>query len=203
MAKAAGAHRGGQVRARGRDDPHVYGLRASAAEPTHLPRLDRGQQLDLQAVGQLTDLVEKERAAVGRLEESCLRSPGVREGAALESEQLGLEQGGRNRRAIDVDERARGAPTCPMQKTGDHALAGPRLPEQEHRRQSTGFGDPRQPPYLRSHGVERAAAADQVPGRNPSHHWFASVSLPKSDDDRPIRRARSPRCRQPREIPGV
>src|SRR5208282_4771094 len=49
------------------------------AQRTHPLALDHGQQLGLQGHGHLADLVEKQRAAVGRLEQSRLAHPGVGE----------------------------------------------------------------------------------------------------------------------------
>ena len=53
----------------------------------------------------LADLVEEHRAVVGELELARLVLDRAGEGAALEAEQLGLEQFGRERRAVHLDER--------------------------------------------------------------------------------------------------
>ena len=55
------------------------------------------------------DLVEEDRSAMRDLQEAGLGLTGVGERAALEPEELGLEQGVRNGRAVDVDERRVGA----------------------------------------------------------------------------------------------
>ena len=106
-AEAAGAHRGCQVDAGGRDDPHVHWLVASAAKPAYLSRLDRRQQLDLQRVGKLPDLVEEQRAVMGRFDQSLLGGPGVGEGSRARTEELRLQEGVGDRGAVDIDERFR------------------------------------------------------------------------------------------------
>ena len=73
------AHRGCQIRAGRGDDRYVYRLVASAAEPAHLTRLDRGQELHLQGVGQLSDLVEEQRPVMRRLDQPLLGCPRVGE----------------------------------------------------------------------------------------------------------------------------
>jgi hypothetical protein len=65
---------------------------------------------------------------MGDLEEAGLRLPGVGECAALEPEDLSLEQRVRNRRAIDVDERGRRARADPVDEMGDEPLACSRFP---------------------------------------------------------------------------
>ena len=66
--------------------------------------LDRAEQLRLQGGIEIADLVDEERAAVGLLEEPLARCRRPRERAALVSEELGLDQARRHRRAIEDDE---------------------------------------------------------------------------------------------------
>ena len=133
-AEAAGAHRGCQVDAGGRDDPHVHRLVAGAAEPAYRPRFDRGQQLDLQGVGKLPDLVEEQRAVMGRFDQSLLGGPGVGERSALEAEELRLQERVGNRGAVDVDEGAGAASSAPVEQTGHQPLSRPRFTEEQDRR---------------------------------------------------------------------
>ena len=56
---------------------------------------------------QLADLVEEDRAAVGRLELPDLELVGAGEGAALVAEQLALQEVTRHGGAVDLDERGR------------------------------------------------------------------------------------------------
>ena len=66
--------------------------------------LEETEQLGLAAGGEIADLVEHDRAAVGELEQPLLLLPGVGEGAPLVAEQLALQELVRQRRAIDGDE---------------------------------------------------------------------------------------------------
>ena len=59
-----------------------------AAEPPQPPLLEHAQQLRLQLDGNLTHLVEEERAAVGQLEHARAALIRAGEGAALVAEDL-------------------------------------------------------------------------------------------------------------------
>ena len=85
-------------------DVHLPALLPS--HPANGPRLERPEQLRLELERQRADLVEEERASVRQLEEPGLGRDGAGKGAALVAEQLALEQVGRDRRAVDLDERA-------------------------------------------------------------------------------------------------
>ena len=76
------------------------------ADRAHLALLQHAQQLHLERRRQLADLVEEQRAAVGRPEEAGLALVvGAGEGALLVAEQLALEQRLGQRAAVDGDER--------------------------------------------------------------------------------------------------
>ena len=107
LAESPGANRGGQVLARRREHPRVGRLGARAAKPPDRTILERLEQLDLQRVRHQPDLVEEDRAAMSDLKQARLGLLRVGERAALESEELGLEQRVGNRRTVDVDERRR------------------------------------------------------------------------------------------------
>ena len=62
------------------------------ADAADLALLQHAQQLRLQRERQLADLVEKQRAAVGFLEQPGLVAHRIGERAAHVTEQLGLEQ---------------------------------------------------------------------------------------------------------------
>ena len=95
------------------DDAHVDRQVARAAEAPEGHLLEHLEQLGLRPGAQLADLVEEQRAAVGRLEQAALLRLGVGEGAALVAEQLALEQVLGQRRAVDLDERLVAArPAC-------------------------------------------------------------------------------------------
>src|SRR5690606_31732940 len=70
------------------------------------PILQQLQQLRLQPQLDLADLVEEQRAAVGRLDQTDAALARIGERALLVTEQLRLEQVRRQVRAVDLDERA-------------------------------------------------------------------------------------------------
>ncbi len=107
LAKSSGANRGGQILARRREHPRVGRLGARAAEAPDRTILERLEQLDLQRVRHQPDLVEEDRAAMSDLKKTGLGLLGVGERAALEPEELGLEQRVGNRRAVHVNEGRR------------------------------------------------------------------------------------------------
>jgi hypothetical protein len=105
--EAAGPHRVTQVLARRRDERDVGRLAPRAAEPSDRLVLEDLQELGLDALRQETHLVEEESALVRCLEETRLGLAGIGEGATLEAEQLGLEQGLGDRGAVDLHQRPR------------------------------------------------------------------------------------------------
>src|SRR5262245_29163039 len=70
------------------DDRDIHGLAARAAEAADPPFLDDVQKLGLERAGEEPDLVEQDRSTVCALKEAGLGLSRVREGTALESEQL-------------------------------------------------------------------------------------------------------------------
>ena len=81
--------------------PHVHLDRLRGAQPLERPALEHAQQLGLHAEGQLADLVEEDRAAVGHLEAAEGARDGAGEGALLVAEQLALDQGVGKGGAVD------------------------------------------------------------------------------------------------------
>ena len=83
---------------------------------------------------QLADLVEKDRAVIGQLEETNLPFLGVGVRALFVSEQFGIEERRREAGAVDFDERTTG----PGRKIVDHArdppLPRPALAGKQHGR---------------------------------------------------------------------
>ena len=106
LAEVAGEHLGLEVAVGGRDHAQVELAHAAAADALRLVLLQDAQQLDLQVRGEIGDLVEEDRAAVGEFELPGACPDGVGEGAAFVAEQLALRQPGRDRRAVDADQRA-------------------------------------------------------------------------------------------------
>ena len=94
--------------------------------------MQHAQQLDLQGRCQLTDLVEKQRAAIGLLETAAAQAVGAGEGALLVAEQFGFEQFGRDRRGVERDKRLAGTRTVLVQRARHQFLAGARFAGDQH-----------------------------------------------------------------------
>ena len=135
LAEAPLAHRGPQILVRRGEDPHVDRLVARRAEPPHAALFEHLEQLRLERLGQEPDLVEEDRAPVGRLEQARLGAAGVGERPALEAEHLGLQQRVGDRRAVDVHEGAVRARAGAMDHPREQPLAAAGLALDEDRRQ--------------------------------------------------------------------
>ena len=70
---------------------------------------------------------------LGGLDQPELALPGVGEGAALMAEQLVLDEVGRQRGAVQLDERPGGPSAATMQRLGHQLLAGAGLADDQHR----------------------------------------------------------------------
>src|SRR5690606_6785462 len=97
-----------QVAVGGGDEAHVDLLRLHRADPADLALLQHAQQARLGIQRQLADLVQEQGAAVGGLHQAGATGAGAGEGALLVAEQLGFDQGFRNGRAVDRDQRRPG-----------------------------------------------------------------------------------------------
>ncbi len=105
------------------DQPEVHLDEAIAADRPVLALLQHAQQLGLQQQRHLADLVEHQRAAGGQLEQADLVAGRAGERALLVAEQLRLDQLLRQRRAVDLDERALRAAAAHVDRVGDQLLA--------------------------------------------------------------------------------
>ena len=159
------------------DEPHVHHALADVAHPSEALLLEDLEELGLHLGVEVPDLVEEQAAAVGRVEQALLGGEGAGEGAALVPEELGLDELPGEPGAVDVDERALGAGADGVDPPREDALAGPGLPEQEHR--AVGVPEPRDlvldavhGERSRHEGVERAA-----PGR------AGGAALDRAPDD--------------------
>src|SRR5262249_33368231 len=131
LAYAPGRDLGGEIAIGRRHDPYVRAARGRLADAHELAVLQDAQDLPLQVVGDLADLVEKERTAVGGLDASGAVVRGAGEGAADVPEELALEELARDRGAPHRDEWALGAP-APLGRAMRAAfLSGTRLAEHE------------------------------------------------------------------------
>src|SRR5215204_1081343 len=138
FAQLAGADRVRRIDIRRRDDAHVHGLFLAPAETAEAALLEHAQQLHLGRRLHLGDFVEEQRSAMRQLEDPG--APIVRAGerAFLVAEDFALEQRLGNRRAVDRDERERGARTELVDRLGHELLAGTRLAPDQHRRARRG-----------------------------------------------------------------
>ena len=195
LAETAGADRVEQVLARRRDQRDVGGLALRGAEPPHRLVLEDLQELGLDAGRQEAHLVEEERAAVGRLEETGLGLTRIGEGPALEAEQLGLEEGVGNRGAVDLDERSRRAGAGPVQGAREEPLARAGLPQDQERRKPAALDPVREdPPHRIPDGLDCRTLPEQL--RQGRHGGYSTPAprargLTGGGGDRP-RAGRSP-----------
>ena len=117
---------------RRRDDARGHPDRLLAADALELAVLQDAQQLRLRRLVQISDFVEKDRAAVGQLELAAPERRRAGERPLLVAEELALDQLGRNRGAIHLHERTRGERAFAMDVGGQQLLAGPGLSRQQH-----------------------------------------------------------------------
>src|SRR5712671_2372951 len=112
-----------EVAVRRDDDAGVDDDRSLAADAFELALLEEPQQLRLHGRRHVADFVEEQRAAVGLLElaEVARGRPGER--ALLVAEQLRLDELGRDRRAVDGDERPLAARAALVDRARDELLA--------------------------------------------------------------------------------
>src|SRR6266403_5419531 len=116
------------------DDAYVDLERVCSADTLELVLLQHTEELRLQLEGDLADLVEEQRAAVRELEASDPLCDRAGECAALVTEQLALEQGRWDGRAIELDERAPAATAGVVNCARNQLLPGSGLPEDENGR---------------------------------------------------------------------
>jgi len=147
-----------QVAVRRRDDPDLDPDVGRSADPLERLLLEESQELDLESRRRFADFVEIHRPPLRELEEALLLLLGVRERAALVTEEFAFQERFRQCGARHVLERPRGTRTVEMDRLGDQVLAGAALADQENRRHGKGCD-------LREKGLHPAhhrGAADQV-----------------------------------------
>jgi hypothetical protein len=117
------------------DDLHIDRYRVARADPPNALFFDGRQELCLQIQRYRADLVEEERPAAGRFEEPAARGLGVGERTSLVSEELGLDERGRQRGAVDAHEGLVASSAVVVNALGHEPLAGSGLAvEQDGRR---------------------------------------------------------------------
>src|SRR6185436_14011895 len=123
-----------QVSIGGGDDADVDADWPRASQSQELTLLEYTQELRLRRRRHLGHFVEEQYPARGQLNLARLRLLCASECAALESEELGLEELLRQRCAIDRDEWAAPSRRLLVDESGDDFLAGARLALQARRR---------------------------------------------------------------------
>src|SRR6266513_1317149 len=114
-----------------RQNAYVDRPRFRPSDPADLLVLQYTQQLGLQAERQVADLVEEQRAAVRHLEQPGLGGMGVRKGAALVTEQLGLDEVLGECRTVHGDERGAATRAAFVDRPCEEFLPGPCLADDQ------------------------------------------------------------------------
>ena len=114
---------GFEVLVRRGDQPDIDRNFAAAAHGTDAPLLQGAEQLHLRFIGQVADLVQKERAAVRGFEGARLVAHGSRKRTLDVAEKLRGGQFAPNRAAVHGYERLSGAPAFAVNQLGHMLLA--------------------------------------------------------------------------------
>src|SRR5262245_24621221 len=114
-----------------------------------------------------------------RLEQAGLRDARVGEAAALETEQLGLDEGRRDGRAVQLHEWARAAGTCAMEQARHQPLPCPRFSFNQHGGWATNCLSPEHALDLVTDGGDCRALADELRGL--AHAQVYSITGRQSD----------------------
>ncbi len=124
----------GKLAMSGRHDAHVVTLGMTAAESGHLAGFEHAQELRLKADGQIADLVEEQRAAVGELERAGAVGVGTGVGALHVAEQIAFDQRLARSAAVEDDERRFAPRAVLVDGARGELLACPALAEKKNRR---------------------------------------------------------------------
>src|SRR5207253_2309588 len=125
-------HRFLEIAIRRGDHPHVYPKRPARPYRFELLLLQNTKKLHLRLEGQLADLVEEDRAAIGELEAADAALQGTGEGTLHMSEQLALDQTRGDGAAVHLHQRTVAAGAAVVDRAGDPLFAGPGLAKDEH-----------------------------------------------------------------------
>src|SRR5690606_35817457 len=120
------------------DDSCTRAARPVAADGIELPVLYDAQQLGLELRRRVTDLVEEDRSGPGELESALAVAVGAGERASDVAEELGLEERGGKRGAVDRDERLVCVVGVEMDGPGDDLFPGAGFAPDEDRRPRAG-----------------------------------------------------------------
>ena len=106
------------------EDADIDRSRSGSTDAADLTVLEDAEELDLSSRWQRTDFVEKQRAAIGDLEEAWLCGMRVGEGTTLVSKELRLDEVLRERRTVHGDERSVVSRAALMNGSREELLAG-------------------------------------------------------------------------------
>ena len=130
--KPASGDLGGKVAVGGGDETEIGLLRLAAADGLVGALLQQAQQFDLHGEGQLTNLVEKQRAALCHRHATFASGMGAGERALHVAEQFGFDERFGDGPTIDGDEGMGVARTGVMDESCKDLLAGTSLARHEH-----------------------------------------------------------------------
>src|SRR5262249_15385908 len=120
-----------EVAIAGGDDPDVHRDRARGADLVERLFLEHAQELALVIRPQLADLIEEHRPSVGLLEVAAALADRPGEAALDVTEELALEELGRDGRHVDRDERLIAPRAQGVRRPGEQLLARARLAADE------------------------------------------------------------------------
>ncbi len=119
---------------RGAHHAHVDDMRFVVSHAANLATFQHAQQLGLHRLGQLADLVKKDRAAVGHFEQADAMLVRAGEGALAMPEQLAFDQALGQGAAVDHDEGHINAQALIVHGPGRQLFAGSGFAAHEHGR---------------------------------------------------------------------
>ena len=119
LSKAPFPHPPVEIRVGRRQDADIDGSRLGGTNWAHLLAIEEAEQLDLEGRIEVTDLVEKKGPVVRGYRQTLPRTIRSCVGTLHRTEELGLEEVGRNRRNIDRDERATAGGQAVERSCGD------------------------------------------------------------------------------------
>jgi hypothetical protein len=154
-------HIGEQIAIGRRQHPHVDRPRPVLAHAPHLALLQDAQQLYLHRRRHVANFIEKQRAAIGRLEQAGAILRRARERAAGVSEELGLQQRFGHSSAVDREERPGRSRRFIVDEPRQALLAGPAFARDEDRRV-----DLRDPPGQIERSKHRGTRSDETSRRS-------------------------------------
>jgi hypothetical protein len=136
-----------EIDVRRHQDAGQHGELGFGPQWTKAPVLEHAQQFGLEVDRHVGDLVEQQRSGARLLHLPSRSTLGPREGAALVAKDERLDQGSRQRRAVDGDERLVPSRARLVERPRHELLAGARLAADAHRRLRVGHSED-QPAYV-------------------------------------------------------